>query len=105
MAWPSLYNAEPDLLKDVPRRPLHVLGLGGIGDILATPHVHFGNGDGPRRAEPGLVAQVQDQEDGDGDVGDEEVRDVPFCGDEDVEAVCEGQEDHDDEREPCRVWL
>jgi len=51
------------------------------------------------------VTEVEDDEDGQGDVGGEEVGGGEFAGEEDLEAVGEGQDDEEDEGEVGHVGL
>lgn len=51
------------------------------------------------------MSKIQDQKNGDGDVGGEERGGGELAWEEDAEAVGEGEDDEDDEGEVGGVWL
>lgn len=51
------------------------------------------------------MAEVECDEYREGDVSSEEAGGCEFSGKEDLEAVGNGQDDEDDESDPCGVWL
>lgn len=51
------------------------------------------------------MTEIEDDEDGQGDVGGEEVGGREVAGEEDLETVGQGQEDEEDEGEPGQIGL
>src|SRR4051794_35342236 len=91
---------EPDFLHPVLRHGLDIIGTQLIHLLLAREHVDLVHRYAERRVEPRLVAEPEQQEGWDGDVRGEETLDVPAVRGEELEAVGEGQEDHDAQHEP-----
>lgn len=51
------------------------------------------------------MTEVQNKEDGNGDVGSQEVGDVPVLGEEHLEAVGQGEQSDEEENNPGQVRL
>ena len=90
-------DPRPDLAVPCGGHVDDIFELFGVGLLLAAPDVDFGHGDAPGCPEVHFVAEVEHEEDGDGDVCDEEVRDIPVGWLEYVEAIGQGEEDHCDQ--------
>jgi len=102
---PELSDPKPDAFQQVPRHRLEVLLLQPIRDLLQGKDIDLADLVDKRGAVPDPVTEVEDDEDGQGDVGGEEVGGGEIAGEEDLEAVGEGQDDEEDEGEVGHVGL
>lgn len=104
-AQPASSKPEPSLLQPILRNRRHVLRRQLVHLLLTRDDVNLINRNRPARAEPGLVSEVQHQEDGDGDVGGQEVAHVPVVPDEDLEPVGQGQQEEEAHHEVGGIGL
>jgi len=97
-----LCNPEPDSLEYIARMLLgpHLV----VNRVLSGPNVRLASAHKARALED-LPEEVQHEEDGDVDVGREEVGRGPVAIDEDGKAIEDDDDTKVDEREPGRVWL
>lgn len=99
-------NPEPNPLDPISRRPNLILRFLLIRNILSTPHIHLPNLNPPLPVPaPDLMSKPQHQKDGNSNVANQEIRNIPPGRYKDVKAISQGDQDHNNEREVGGIRL
>ncbi|KAH0281797.1 hypothetical protein KCU91_g120, partial [Aureobasidium melanogenum] len=99
-------NPKPNSLDPISRRPNYILPLLLISNILPTPYIHLLNLNPPLPVPaPNLMSKPQHQKDGNSNVANQEIRNIPPRRDKDVKAISQGDQDHNNKREVGGIRL
>lgn len=101
----QLCQPEPHLLQEVLGHRWLIHGLHFVHLLLASNNINLGCPDAEGCSLPDLVTKIKRKEDGQCDVGSEEVAHVPVVTDEDLETIGEGEDRNNEERSIGAVRL